>query len=245
MRAFGEFVIFRFRFKKGQKGGQNKYRVKPTIGYRFGGGVWLNDVMVNKDINHDAGFGMQDARWESDRSPMSAGDSARWVGARARVQGLKFEADPAGNSECGTRNIEDSRSKMSFQEKEHPPAFTSLLRGWTPSGKESRTRARTTTRTKTAFQMNVQSTNDEGVSAGIELRLCRGFRRLQSFRRAGCPSGRAGSPGHPFGKGNRWFPSDMRPGPAFADSYGATAPPAIEFAGLESPANRQTRKLHC
>ena len=111
---FGESDIFHFSSKKGPKGGQKKYRVKPTVGYRFAGGVCLNGGMINeyKDKNEVLEHGSDGVG--SAGKPMFPERNADCAEGAEQVQSLKFEVQSRPDEGVGEAKFEDLRLKSSF-----------------------------------------------------------------------------------------------------------------------------------
>jgi len=86
MWAFGEIGTFRFSSKRGQKGAQNKYRVKPTVGNRFGNFSDTMEAMLNKNKNQNGVLECGSNGVGSEKEPMLTGSLGRRAVAVAEVQ---------------------------------------------------------------------------------------------------------------------------------------------------------------
>ncbi len=123
---------------------KKKYRVKPTVDYRFQLSGWQDGGMVNKNINHDARCAMQDAGLgrrdgcfvvkhradiarRSSRPRLANGWCRPYRACRARISTRGFASLHSGLSHgdlSGLRNAERGFQHL----PQHPPSLTAARR---------------------------------------------------------------------------------------------------------------------
>jgi hypothetical protein len=79
--------------------------------------------MVNKNINHDAGCGMQDAECESVQTPMNTGCSARGAEGAGQDGDVQSPRSKVQSHVAGEAEFDDLRSKTGFFPKRNDQAL--------------------------------------------------------------------------------------------------------------------------
>jgi hypothetical protein len=115
----GSLSILKFSvlLQNGSKGGSKKYRVKPTVGYRFELSLWHNRSMVNENNSHDAGCVLRDAGCEGMESPVFTGGLARLSEGAGQVEEVQSPKSKVPSRIVRKAEFEGLRSKTIFRQE--------------------------------------------------------------------------------------------------------------------------------